>query len=127
VVSHLLSSEFLRGCCVCLMSGLLFVHFIVLPEFSKIKRPKLCETHRILWSSGYHSCFIFGRSQVQMLARRPAVMTEVFHGFPQSLQADAGIAPWIKPWPLPSTPSPVHNLLSSSHSTIYSRGCWKHC
>jgi hypothetical protein len=39
----------------------------------------------------YHSCFIFGRSRVQILAWRPANLTEVFRGFTQSLQVNAGI------------------------------------
>lgn len=31
--------------------------------------------------SGWHSCFVFGRSRVQIRAQRPAVLTEVFVGF----------------------------------------------
>jgi hypothetical protein len=36
------------------------------------------------------TCFVFGRSQVPILAWRLAILTG-FHGFPQSLQANAGI------------------------------------
>jgi hypothetical protein len=51
--------------------------------------------HRVLpttklWSSGYHFCFIFERSRLKFSARKPAIVTE-FCGFPQSLQASAGI------------------------------------
>jgi hypothetical protein len=40
---------------------------------------------------GYHFCFIFGRSRVQISARTPSVLTEAFSGFPQSLQANGEI------------------------------------
>jgi hypothetical protein len=33
---------------------------------------------------------------------------ETFHGFPSSLQANAGIMHQIRPWPLPSTYFPTH-------------------
>jgi hypothetical protein len=33
---------------------------------------------------------MFWRSRVQVLARRPAIQTEIFRGFRQSLQANAG-------------------------------------
>jgi hypothetical protein len=36
-------------------------------------------------------CFVFERSRIQIPARTPAILTEVFHGFPQYLQANAGI------------------------------------
>jgi hypothetical protein len=36
------------------------------------------------WPSSWHSCFVFCRSRVQILARRPAILTEVCRGFPQS-------------------------------------------
>jgi hypothetical protein len=39
-----------------------------------------------------HSHFVFGRSRAWILARRPAILTEIFHGFLQSLQANAGIS-----------------------------------
>jgi hypothetical protein len=63
-------------------------------------RPALCHfkaTHTALTltatkSSGHHSCFVFGRSQVQISAKRLAILTEGFCGFPQSLQAKAVIA-----------------------------------
>jgi hypothetical protein len=42
-------------------------------------------TYRTSWSSCWHSCFEFGRSQVQILARRPAILTEQFRDFLQSL------------------------------------------
>jgi hypothetical protein len=38
-----------------------------------------------------HSCFVFGRSRVQISARRPAILIEIFRAFPQYLQANSGI------------------------------------
>jgi hypothetical protein len=38
-------------------------------------------------------------------------LTEVFSGFPQSLQANAGIVPDIRPPPLPSKSFPIHHSL----------------
>jgi hypothetical protein len=32
-------------------------------------------------------------SQVQILAHRPAILTEGVHGFPQSLQVNTGVVP----------------------------------
>jgi hypothetical protein len=40
-------------------------------------------------SSGWSSSLIFRRSQIQISDQRLAVLTEAFHGFPQSLQASA--------------------------------------
>jgi hypothetical protein len=37
--------------------------------------------------------FVFGRSQVQISASRPAVLIKVCCGFPQSLQVNAEIVP----------------------------------
>jgi hypothetical protein len=48
--------------------------------------------HRTSWSSGYHY-FVCERLRVKILALRSAILTEVFHGFPQSFQANAGIVP----------------------------------
>lgn len=45
--------------------------------------------------SGQYPCFIFGMSQVQISASRPATLTEVFHVFPQILWIEAGIVPRI--------------------------------
>jgi hypothetical protein len=35
--------------------------------------------------------FVFRRSHVQILARRLAILTEVFSGFPRTIQANAGL------------------------------------
>jgi hypothetical protein len=40
-----------------------------------------------------NTCFVFGRSRIQISARRPAILIEGFRGFPQSLQANAVIVP----------------------------------
>jgi hypothetical protein len=39
-------------------------------------------------------------------------MTEVSHDFPQSLQANAGIVPQIRPLPLPFMSFPIHYPLT---------------
>jgi hypothetical protein len=38
--------------------------------------------HRTLRPSSWHSCFVFVTSRVQMLARSPTILTEVFLWFP---------------------------------------------
>jgi hypothetical protein len=38
------------------------------------------------------ACFVFGRSLVQIIVRRPVIMT-CLRGVPQSLQANAEIVP----------------------------------
>jgi hypothetical protein len=47
--------------------------------------------YRTSWPKGQHFCFVFGRSWVQISARRLALPTEVCCGFPQSLQETSGI------------------------------------
>jgi hypothetical protein len=42
-------------------------------------------------SSGQNSCFFFERSRVQISAWKPAILTEGFRDFPQTLQANAGM------------------------------------
>jgi hypothetical protein len=49
---------------------------------------------------------------VQVLARRPAILTEVLHGFPQSLQASTGIVPEIRPGPLPSNSFAIYSFVN---------------
>jgi hypothetical protein len=36
-------------------------------------------------------CFVFGRSRVEVPAQKPAILTEIYHGFPQSFQTYAVI------------------------------------
>jgi hypothetical protein len=45
---------------------------------------------------------------VQISARRPAILTEVFRGYPQFLQANAGIVSQIRSRPSPSTPFSIY-------------------
>jgi hypothetical protein len=59
------------------------------------------------WSGDLHSCFILGRSRVLTSSWRAAILTEVFRGFRQFLQANFGIVHQIWPRPLPSTYFPV--------------------
>jgi hypothetical protein len=49
--------------------------------------------------------------RVKITARRPVVLTEGFHNFPHSLQANSGIVPQIRPLPL-------SNSLFTDHPTI---------
>jgi hypothetical protein len=37
----------------------------------------------------YRSCFLFRRFEIQILAERSFIMTEIFHGFPHSLYANS--------------------------------------
>jgi hypothetical protein len=60
---------------------------LLVPKFVQFDQPP----YRTPWSSGWQS-FVFGRSRVHILARRPAVLSEGFRGFPQSTQVYAGIA-----------------------------------
>lgn len=48
------------------------------------------------------SCFLFCRSWVKITAWRPAILADVFHGFPQYLKANARIVPNTKTRPVPS-------------------------
>jgi hypothetical protein len=47
--------------------------------------------YRFIQYSSCHSCFLFERSWIQMLAKRLTILTEVFCGIPQSQQADTEI------------------------------------
>jgi hypothetical protein len=49
--------------------------------------------HRTSWSSGLHSCFVFGRSRVKISSQTPAILTEAFRGFTEYLKANAEITP----------------------------------
>jgi hypothetical protein len=62
-------------------------------------------------------------SQVQISACIPAILTEVVGGFPQSLQANAGIVPQIMPLPLPSASFSIHHspFISQEQNIIYRR------
>jgi hypothetical protein len=42
-------------------------------------------------------------SGFQILAQRPAIPIEDFHGFPQSIQANVRTVPQVRPWPFPFT------------------------
>jgi hypothetical protein len=44
--------------------------------------------------------------------RRPTILMEVSRGFPESLQANAGIIPKIRPRPLPTKAFPIHHSLT---------------
>jgi hypothetical protein len=39
--------------------------------------------------------FVFRRSRFQISTRIPAILTDVFSGFPESLQANAGVVPLL--------------------------------
>jgi hypothetical protein len=44
-----------------------------------------------IYVSGQHSCFIFGKSRVQILDRRPVILIKIFRGFPQSFHTNPEI------------------------------------
>jgi hypothetical protein len=66
---------------------------------------KKCD--RKLWSPGWHSWFVFERSLVQILARRPNTLM-LLDGSPQSHQANIWIVPSIRPRLLASTTFLIH-------------------
>jgi hypothetical protein len=65
------------------------------------------ELDRTSWPGCKHCCFVFGRSRVLTSVRRSAILTEVYHRLPQSLQANAGILPQIRPRLFPSKSFPI--------------------
>jgi hypothetical protein len=67
--------------------------------------------------------FAFGRSLVHISGRRPAVLTETCHGFPQSLQASTGIVHEMARCPFPPIGFPCLLILRPNyHSTLYNLG-----
>jgi hypothetical protein len=60
-----------------------------------------------------------GRCLVRRSVGKPAIMTEVLRGFPQSLQANAGIATPLDHDRLLPTPFQFIIHLSPCHSTLY--------
>jgi hypothetical protein len=54
-------------------------------------------------------CFVLGGSRVQISARRRDILTEVFRGFPQPIQANARIVPQIRSRSLPPLCFPIHH------------------
>jgi hypothetical protein len=70
------------------------------PVYIKTQRLIYTELHyyyETSLSNGDHSCFISGRSSAEISAWRPIILTEDFHGLPQSLQTNAGIVLKIRP------------------------------
>jgi hypothetical protein len=68
-------------------------------------------SNRKSWSSVYHTCFVFGRSRVQISAQIPATLTEIFRDFIQSLQMNADIVPGNYAINASFQIVPIHNLL----------------
>jgi hypothetical protein len=61
------------------------------------------------------------RYPVQISAWTPTIPAEVFCGFSQSLEENAGAVPSLKPWLLPSTSFIIPYSVLSNHSTLYSQ------
>jgi hypothetical protein len=59
--------------------------------------------------SGWHACFVFGMSRVEISALKPAILTGSFRRFPQSLPDR--IVTQIRPQPLLSTSFSILNSL----------------
>jgi hypothetical protein len=54
------------------------------------------------------------------LSPESGFLTEVYRGFPQSLQANAGMVPQVRPWPLSSISFPIHcSLIILPLNTVY--------
>jgi len=49
-------------------------------------------------NSGQHSCFLIKRSWVQIYVPKPTILTQVYRGFPSSVQAAAGTETQIQPF-----------------------------
>jgi hypothetical protein len=61
--------------------------------------------HQVSRSNGYHSCYVFGWPRVQISVRRPAVLSGVLRGVPESLQANS-----IENWATTSSFTILSNL-----------------
>lgn len=68
----------------------------------------LLQTTKQVSSSGIASELHSGGVQLDYRKWNPAIRTEIFHGFPQALQTNAGIEPPIKPRQIFSTSFPIH-------------------
>jgi hypothetical protein len=71
--------------------------------------------------SSQHSCFVFGRSRVQISARKQAILTGVFVVF---LNSSRQVREYdLKLWrrPLPSTSFPTHHSLITPSFDVNSR------
>jgi hypothetical protein len=70
-------------------------------------------------------CVLFGRSRAQICPRRQHIMPDVLSGYHESVQAIAGIVPYIRQRQLFSTIFPIHYSGSSFHSTLWSLSYWE--
>jgi hypothetical protein len=97
-----------------------FVKYKTLHDYDMVSR-LLYDT---LWvRSGYCVPILFQRSRIQMLERRPTILTKDFREFPQFLQANSGIVAQIRPRPL----VPYHSdPLFTTHPTIPCRRQFNH-
>jgi hypothetical protein len=72
----------------------------------------LCRFTQIYYTNDYRSGQPTERrgwvARVQISARRPTILSKVFRSFPQSLQTKAGIVPFSRSRPLPSTSYSIH-------------------
>jgi hypothetical protein len=75
------------------LGGLSVRPHVLFPKLLIGFRLNLTLGDRMSWSSGYHFCFIYGTSRVQISARRPVIPTEVLYVFSQYLQANERIVP----------------------------------
>jgi hypothetical protein len=73
----------------------LTTHSYLVP-WSRMSRSYIFSSPKCLygvWWGSFSFNFVFERSRIQITTRRPAILTEVFRGVPQSLQANARIVP----------------------------------
>jgi hypothetical protein len=76
---------------------------------------------RASWSSGWHSCFVFGRSRLQISARRPSILTAGFVVFLSTSTRMLRQYLKIRPQQFPSESFPIHHsLITLSFKSIYS-------
>jgi hypothetical protein len=75
--------------------------------------------YRIPLSSDQYFCLVFGMSRVKISARKPAILTDGFRGFPQPFQANGGRVPKNRSRLPPSISFPIHH--SPTNSKLYSK------
>lgn len=74
------------GRCLCMTYIRLVLKVTLWPKvLCKLWNNFAAEWHQTLHLCRYYLCFVFGRFQIQILAWRLAVMTNVFRGLPQSM------------------------------------------
>jgi hypothetical protein len=70
-------------------------------------------------SSGDSSDYYSRGAQFEFRPGHLTMMTKVFHEFLQSVQTNAEMVPYIRPFPIPSTLFPIHFSISFVLVSLY--------